>query len=74
MKLILATVLLAVTLYTHQVASQCQPTLTTASGRYRPQGTLCHNQVIFDETFDWFNMDLWEHEENMNGGGVSINN
>lgn len=63
-----AAVLLAVAI-TH-CAAQCTPTLTTASGRYAPSGQLCHNQLIFDETFDWFNLDLWEHEENMNGGGV----
>lgn len=70
MKLAIAAALLLAVATTY-VTSQCAPTLTTASGRYAPSGQLCHNQLIFDETFDWFNMDLWEHEENMNGGGVS---
>ena len=49
----------------------CDPTLTTNSGQFAPGGQLCHDQMIFNENFDWFNMELWNHENNMNGGGVS---
>lgn len=36
----------------------CSPTLTTVSGRYAPPGPKCHDQAIFYETFDTFNMYL----------------
>lgn len=52
-------------------SAQCVPSLSTASGRYAPPGQLCHNQLIFNENFDWLNFDLWEHENTLNGGGVS---
>ena len=53
--------------------ADCEPTLTTVSGRHAPGGQLCKNQVIFEDNFDSFNLDIWEHENNMNGGGVSYN-
>ena len=30
------------------------------------------NGVIFEENFDYFDMDTWEHEMTAGGGGVSI--
>lgn len=49
----------------------CAETVTTVSGTYAPQGPICANRLLFSEEFDnGFNMDLWMHEVNMNGGGV----
>lgn len=68
----IAIVLLAtLTLCSASDESECEPTLTTASGWFAPTGELCHDQLIFEENFDSFNHDLWEHENTMNGGGVS---
>lgn len=66
---LLATVAIVSLLAATEITAQCNPTLTTASGRFAPSGRLCANQLIFNEQFNTFNMDLWEHENTMNGGG-----
>lgn len=54
------------------VENVCQRSITTTSGRYAPQARkLCSGQVIFEENFDTFKEDLWQHDVNMGGGGVS---
>lgn len=54
------------------VAAECRRSITTASGRFAPKARkLCSGQVIFEDNFDAFNGDLWQHDVNMAGGGVS---
>lgn len=51
----------------------CAPSVTTVSGPYAPGGQICQQQLILNENFNTFDMNLWRHEVTMNGGGV-INN
>lgn len=56
----------------HLVENVCQRSITTVSGRYAPIARkLCSGQVIFEENFETFKEDLWQHDVNMGGGGVS---
>lgn len=56
----------------NNISSKCEPSVTTLSGRYLPNGPVCKNQLILNEEFNSFNQNFWQHEENLNGGGVSI--
>lgn len=62
-----------ITSYDGSANAVCSESVTTVSGSYAPQGPICGNRLLFSEEFDnGFNMDLWMHEVNMNGGGVGI--
>lgn len=50
--------------------TNCEPSVTTISGQYIFRGSVCKNQLLLNEEFNSFNQNLWEHEENINGGGV----
>lgn len=44
----------------------CNPSITTVSGDYAPQGPLCRGQLIFNEEFDdYLDTDLWTHEQRL---------
>ncbi|XP_060532942.1 beta-1,3-glucan-binding protein-like [Cylas formicarius] len=45
------------------------PSATTVGGTYAVQGTICPGDVIFEETFDTFDLRKWSHEITLSGGG-----
>lgn len=53
------------------INGQCVQSLTTVSGRNAPKGRICAKSLIFNENFDRFDTNLWQHEHTMYGGGVS---
>ncbi|KAG5670659.1 hypothetical protein PVAND_000907 [Polypedilum vanderplanki] len=48
---------------------QAQLSETTASGTHAPTGPFRRGQLIFEENFNNFNLDVWEHEQTLAGGG-----
>lgn len=53
---------------------KCELSLTTASGSYvvhKPSGQFCSGDLIFEETFDIFDLRKWQHENTLAGNGVS---
>lgn len=62
-----------VTLVTIQISAKiCEQSLTTVSGTHAPTGPICKNQLIFRDEFTSLRQDVWEHENNFLGGGVSL--
>lgn len=55
-----------------EIAPMCTPSVTTVSGSHAPGGQICSQQLILNENFNTFDMNLWRHEITMNGGGVSM--
>lgn len=55
-----------------EIAPMCAPSVTTVSGSHAPGGQICSQQLILNEDFNTFDMNLWRHEITMNGGGVSM--
>lgn len=53
------------------ISSACTPSLTTVSGYRAPQGQLCSGDLILSDDFNNFDMNLWQHEISLGGGGVS---
>lgn len=54
-------------------APKCEPTLTTASGSHvihKPNGQFCSGDLIFEDTFDLFDVRKWQHENTLSGNGV----
>lgn len=45
---------------------------TTASGKVAPNGPFCSGQLLFEENFDKLDFDVWQHENTLSGGGVSL--
>ena len=55
--------------------SECVRSVTTASGSLIDRGrTFCSGELIFDDNFDFFDFEKWEHENTLAGGGVSSTN
>lgn len=53
---------------------KCELSLTTASGSYvvhKPTGQFCSGDLIFEDTFDIFDLRKWQHENTLAGNGVS---
>lgn len=49
----------------------CKKSLTTASGpKSRPQ--YCTGELMFEDNFNNFDLDVWQHENSLWGGGVSV--
>ncbi|XP_053672077.1 uncharacterized protein LOC128722392 [Anopheles nili] len=49
-------------------SSKCQEkSLTTASGGKAPAGPFCPGDLIFEDTFDGFDLDTWQHENTLAG-------
>lgn len=46
--------------------------VTTASGTFAPKEPIQKHNLIFNENFDKFNLDIWKHDLSLGGGGVSI--
>lgn len=53
------------------LGNACTPSATTASGTYAPR-EICSGDLIFSDEFDYFNLEKWQHEITLSGGGVSI--
>ncbi|XP_063703114.1 beta-1,3-glucan-binding protein-like [Culicoides brevitarsis] len=45
----------------------CSDSITTASGPFAP-ARICSGELIFEENFDKFDLDLWNHEVSLYGG------
>lgn len=64
--LLLAAGLAAVSL----ASAQCDvPSVTTSSGSHARAGPYCSGDLIFEDNFDTFNHDVWQHESTLGGGG-----
>ncbi|EDS39793.1 gram-negative bacteria binding protein [Culex quinquefasciatus] len=48
-------------------SSKCEKSLTTASGSRAPSGPYCPGDLIFEDTFDSFDLDTWQHENTLAG-------
>uniref|UniRef100_A0A182YRV3 Uncharacterized protein n=1 Tax=Anopheles stephensi TaxID=30069 RepID=A0A182YRV3_ANOST len=49
-------------------SSKCQEkSLTTASGLKAPSGPFCPGDLIFEDTFDGFDLETWQHENTLAG-------
>ncbi|XP_065077163.1 beta-1,3-glucan-binding protein-like [Ochlerotatus camptorhynchus] len=46
---------------------KCEKSLTTASGLKAPPGPYCPGDLIFEDTFDSFDLDTWQHENTLAG-------
>lgn len=55
---------------------KCEKTVTTAtlSGlkKSSSEKKVCSGDLIFEETFDNFDLDVWTHDSTFNGDGVSF--
>ncbi|KAK9891860.1 hypothetical protein WA026_017348 [Henosepilachna vigintioctopunctata] len=49
--------------------SQCIPSLTTASGTSAPRGDICSGDLIFEDNFHTLDLNKWQHEQTLGGGG-----
>lgn len=47
---------------------------TTASGKVAPIGPFCSGQLLFEDNFNELDFDVWQHENTLAGGGVSLFN
>ncbi|XP_058454542.1 beta-1,3-glucan-binding protein-like [Malaya genurostris] len=48
-------------------SAKCEKSLTTASGSKVAAGTYCTGDLIFEDTFDNFDLDTWQHENTLAG-------
>lgn len=62
--------LLAVTL-AEESAPKCVASPTTASGSQARAGPYCSGDLIFEDNFNFLDLEKWEHENTLAGGGVS---
>ncbi|XP_062537645.1 beta-1,3-glucan-binding protein-like [Armigeres subalbatus] len=46
-----------------------RPSVTTASGSYVNRKIFCSGDLIFEDNFDRLDLDKWEHEHTLGGGG-----
>lgn len=54
------------------VGAKCDPSVTTVSGSAAPTGEICPGDLVFEENFNTLDLSVWEHENTLAGGGVSI--
>jgi hypothetical protein len=52
-------------------ATPCSVSVTTASGTNAPS-VICSGELIFNEEFNTFDFQTWNHEKTATGGGVCI--
>lgn len=48
----------------------CIRSITSVSGTYAPTDIICSGDLIFEENFNDFNFNIWQHENTLGGGGV----
>lgn len=49
----------------------CTPSVTTVSGTHAPS-VVCSGQLIFTDDFNSLDVEKWQHENTLAGGGVSM--
>ncbi|XP_055606662.1 beta-1,3-glucan-binding protein-like [Uranotaenia lowii] len=70
MKIVIAVACLLVALCSaEEASSRCDASLTTASGSKALPGPYCSGDLIFEDNFNEFNLETWEHERTLGGGG-----
>jgi len=53
----------------HAASVKCEKTITTASFRKASHETkLCSGDLIFENTFDTFDLDVWQHDITLSTG------
>ncbi|XP_028132021.1 beta-1,3-glucan-binding protein-like [Diabrotica virgifera virgifera] len=65
-KLILQIVLISIFYSTVYCKHKCEKSITTVFGTKAPKG-FCSGDVIFNENFDTFELETWEHERTLGG-------
>lgn len=51
--------------------TKCEKTITAASGFKAPnEKKVCSGDLIFEETFENFDLDIWQHEITLSGNSV----
>lgn len=53
-------------------STKCEKTVTTMSGLKKPSKDICSGDLIFEETFDTFDLDIWSHEISLAGRDAVI--
>lgn len=53
-------------------AATCKPSITKASGPHAPTGKKCAGKLIFKDDFNKLDLEKWQHESTLQGGGVSF--
>lgn len=53
-------------------AATCTGSITTASGAYANSKKLCSGKLIFRDDFNKLDLEKWQHENTLQGGGVSL--
>lgn len=48
------------------------PSVTTASGSAVKKSSFCSGELIFEDNFNKLDLEKWQHEHTLGGGGVSI--
>ncbi|KAL3274990.1 hypothetical protein HHI36_019764 [Cryptolaemus montrouzieri] len=48
---------------------QCIGSPTTTSGTLAPKDPICSGDLIFEDNFDTLDMNIWQHEQTLGGGG-----
>lgn len=60
----------------HGASTKCEKTVTTASlsglKKSSSEKKLCSGDLIFEETFDSFDLDVWQHDITLNGDRVCL--
>uniref|UniRef100_A0A6P7GWK3 Beta-1,3-glucan-binding protein-like n=1 Tax=Diabrotica virgifera virgifera TaxID=50390 RepID=A0A6P7GWK3_DIAVI len=46
----------------------CKKSITTVSGNYAPK-EVCSGKIIFEDNFDELDLNKWNHEQTLGGGG-----
>lgn len=62
--------LLTVVLALASLGAACRPSPTTVSGTHAPN-VVCSGELIFSDDFNEFDLEKWQHENTLAGGGVS---
>lgn len=52
------------------LSAGCKPSVTTVSGSHAP-ATVCSGALIFTDDFEELDLEKWQHENTLAGGGVS---
>lgn len=57
-------------------STKCEKTVTTASlsgfKKSSSEKKVCSGDLIFEETFDSFDLDVWQHDITLNGDRVCL--
>jgi hypothetical protein len=53
-----------------RTASKCEKSVTTVHGTKIPSEKLCSGDLIFEETFETLDLDIWEHVNELTDNGV----